>query len=480
MPASTFEVSGISRRRIMLRVVVLGAAAGGGVLQWNCGCAVCQAARTEHPELKSTQASIAISADGGHWFLINASPDLRHQLIGTQQLYPQAGKLRHSPISGVILTNGEIDAIAGLLSMREGWPFTIYAHPKVLSILNANSIFNVLNEKNVRRQPIEVDKTFAPTLPDGSPSGIEILPFAVPGKSPWYLEGKVYPAADHGAGDTIGLRAGGQKTARGWNGDRALNAMSLKGMTAFSLGNSTPLDSAEELEAALRQIGAVRYHNLHPFHRLLHGGKLNKGQVQAWALNRYYYQSTIPIKDAVVISRFRDRGIRLEWRHRIEDHDGDLGTEGGIERWLKLTEGLGLDSAYVESTEGILPATRFAVEAYVHFVRDKTPLEAIASSLTELFAPNLHEERISGMLAHYDFVNPDIMSYFSRRMQQAPRDANFALKFVKEHAKTPAEREAVCNALIFKTNVLWVQLDALYHAYVEGHVPPGAFVPKEK
>jgi pyrroloquinoline quinone biosynthesis protein B len=189
----------------MLRVVVLGAAAGGGVPQWNCGCAVCQAARTEHPELKSTQASIAISTDGGHWFLINASPDLRQQLIATPQLHPRAGKLRHSPICGVILTNGEIDAIAGLLSMREGWPFTIYAHPRVLSILKANSIFNVLNEKNVRREPIEVDKTFEPTLPDGSPSGIEILPFAVPGKGAWYLEGEAHPAADDGAGDTIGL-----------------------------------------------------------------------------------------------------------------------------------------------------------------------------------------------------------------------------------------------------------------------------------
>ena len=146
----------------------------------------------------------------------------------------------------------------------------------------------------------------------------------------------------------------------------------LGGMTAFSIGKDVSLNSAEELEAALRQIGATRYHNLHPFHRLLHGGKLNKGQVQAWALNRYYYQSTIPIKDAVVISRFRDRATRIEWRHRIEDHDGDVGSEGGIERWLKLTEGLGLDTAYVESTEGILPATRFAVEAYVHFVRDRS------------------------------------------------------------------------------------------------------------
>src|SRR3982750_3308770 len=118
-------------------------------------------------------------------------------------------------------------------------------------------------------------------------------------------------------------------------------------MTAFSLGGSVPLQSAEALEAALRQIGPLRYHNLHPFHRLLHGGKLNKGQVQAWSLNRYYYQSTIPLKDAVVISRFRDRNIRMEWRHRIEDHDGDPDSEGGIERWLKLIEGLGLDSAYV-------------------------------------------------------------------------------------------------------------------------------------
>jgi pyrroloquinoline-quinone synthase len=130
-------------------------------------------------------------------------------------------------------------------------------------------------------------------------------------------------------------------------------------MTALSIGKGITLDTAEEMEATLRTIGATRYHSLHPFHRLLHGGKLNKGQVQAWALNRYYYQSTIPLKDAMVMTRFRDRMTRVEWRHRIEDHDGDLGSEGGIERWLKLTEGLGLDTAYVESTEGILPATRF-------------------------------------------------------------------------------------------------------------------------
>lgn len=242
--------------------------------------------------------------------------------------------------------------------------------------------------------------------------------------------------------------------------------------------DESPLESAEALEKRLYEIGAKRYHNLHPFHRMLHGGKLNKGQVQAWALNRYYYQSSIPIKDAVVLSRFRDRNIRLEWRHRIEDHDGDIGTEGGIERWLILTDGLGLDRAYVESTRGILPATRFAVDAYVNFVGQRTPLEAIASSLTELFAPNLHEERIAGMLEHYDFITPNVMTYFKRRLDQATRDAQFALNFVKEHARTPEERQAVCEALIFKTNVLWVQLDALHHAYVCGHIPPGAFDPE--
>jgi pyrroloquinoline quinone biosynthesis protein B len=190
----------------MLRVVVLGAAAGGGVPQWNCGCPVCLRARTTDSELQSTQASIAVSADGEHWFLINASPDLRQQLIATPQLHPKAGRLRHSPIAGVILTNGEVDAVAGLLSMREGSPFTLYAHERVLAILRSNSIFNVLGEHNVKRLPIAPDVAFELTLPDGSPSGMEILPFTVPGKGAWYLEGKAHPEGGDAAGDTLGLR----------------------------------------------------------------------------------------------------------------------------------------------------------------------------------------------------------------------------------------------------------------------------------
>jgi pyrroloquinoline quinone biosynthesis protein B len=190
----------------MLRVVVLGAAAGGGVPQWNCGCPVCQSARQNRPELRSTQASIAVSADGEHWFLINASPDLRQQLIATPQLHPRVPRLRHSPIAGVILTNSEVDAVAGLLSLREGSPFTIYAHERVLAILKDNSIFNVLSEKNVHREPIAVDAVFEPELPDRTGSGIEVLPFAVAGKGAWYLEGHAHPAGEKGAGDTLGLR----------------------------------------------------------------------------------------------------------------------------------------------------------------------------------------------------------------------------------------------------------------------------------
>ena len=236
----------------------------------------------------------------------------------------------------------------------------------------------------------------------------------------------------------------------------------------------------EELEAALRAIGAARYHNRHPFHALLHGGRLTKGQVQAWALNRYYYQSIIPLKDAAILSRAPDRDFRRAWRQRIVDHDGDEAADGGIERWLRLTDALGFERAYVLSGEGLLPATRFAVEAYLHFVRERSLLEAVASSLTELFAPAIITERVAGMLASYDFIGREALGYFDKRLSQAPRDANFAIDYVKRGARLPHQQQAVLRALEFKCDVLWVQLDALYHAYVApGHVPPGAFRPEE-
>jgi coenzyme PQQ biosynthesis protein C len=235
---------------------------------------------------------------------------------------------------------------------------------------------------------------------------------------------------------------------------------------------------ADELEARLRDIGAKRYHRLHPFHDMLHNGRCTKGQVQAWALNRYYYQASIPKKDATLIARADDPALRREWRARLVDHDGECAGEGGIARWLALTDGLGLERDYVVSTRGILPGTRFAVDAYVRFVGERTLLEAVASSLTELFSPAIIGERVAGMLAHYDFVTLATLAYFDKRPPQAKRDSDFALDYVKRHATTPERQQAVLAALEFKCAVLWSMLDALQHAYVDGHVPPGAFVPE--
>jgi pyrroloquinoline-quinone synthase len=234
----------------------------------------------------------------------------------------------------------------------------------------------------------------------------------------------------------------------------------------------------EALEAALRQIGAERYHNLHPFHRLLHDGKLTRAQVQAWALNRYYYQASIPAKDATLLARLPTSELRREWRRRLEDHDGHDAMGGGVNRWLKLAQGVGLDPDLVESADRILPATRFAVDDYVHFVRDRSLLEAVASSLTEMFSPSIIAERVSGMLANYDWITRDTLAYFTPRLTQAPKDVDFALAYVKRHADSREKQDQVLAALRFKCDVLWSQLDALYFAYVDpGLIPPGAFVP---
>ena len=233
------------------------------------------------------------------------------------------------------------------------------------------------------------------------------------------------------------------------------------------------------LEAALREIGARHYHHLHPFHRLLHAGKLSQMQVQAWALNRYYYQAMIPVKDATLMARLPTAEERREWRRRIEDHDGTSESIGGVGRWMKLAEGAGLDPDHVRSGAGILPATRFAVDAYVAFVRDRSLAEAVASSLTELFSPVIIAERVSGMLKNYDWITQDTLAYFTPRLTQARQDSDWALAYVKARATTPEAQQAVLAALRFKCDVLWAQLDALHHAYVNpGLIPPGAFNPE--
>lgn len=232
----------------------------------------------------------------------------------------------------------------------------------------------------------------------------------------------------------------------------------------------------EEFEARLRRIGAERYHDKHPFHLLLHSGGCSLDQVRAWVINRFYYQSRIPMKDAAFLSRVSDPELRRIWRSRIEDHDGSERGAGGIARWLHLAEGVGLDPKYVLSAKGVLPATRFAVDAYVRFVRDEPLLPAMASSLTELFAPEIHKDRISGLLKHYDFANQDTMSYFERRLIEAPRDVAFGLTWVLDHAVEKRDQDAAVEALTFKTEVLWAQLDGLWSAYVSpGRIPPGAW-----
>lgn len=236
----------------------------------------------------------------------------------------------------------------------------------------------------------------------------------------------------------------------------------------------------DELAALLRSVGEERYHINHPFHHLMVEGKLTKGQMQAWALNRYCYQAAIPIKDAIILSRLDDVAARVAWRERIIDHDGGEGKAGGIERWMKLATGLGLDEAAVASRRLALPATRFAVGAYLALVEKRSVLEAIASSLTELFSPKVIGERVPAILKKYDYVTEDTLAYFTPRLTQAPRDAEFALAYVLEHARTVEQQQAAVDALIAKCDILWAMLDALHFAYVApALVAPGAFAPAD-
>lgn len=237
--------------------------------------------------------------------------------------------------------------------------------------------------------------------------------------------------------------------------------------------------SAQELRQRMQDLGRERYHHRHPFHLLMHEGRLSRGQLQAWALNRYYYQSRIPIKDAIILSRSEDQDFRRAWRKRVVDHDGDASHEGGIERWIRLAEATGLESQRVVSGNEILPATRFAVDAYLDLVKNRTFLEAVASSLTELFSRDLIALRMDALRKHYPWLSHGL-DYFTARLDQAPEDARFAFDYVAEHATSREEQELAIGALRRKCDILWAQLDALHFAYVEpGWPPPGAFIPQK-
>jgi len=231
--------------------------------------------------------------------------------------------------------------------------------------------------------------------------------------------------------------------------------------------------SPGDLRTRLRAVGEERYHHRHPFHLLMHAGKLTRGQLQAWALNRFYYQSRIPMKDALVLARSPDMQFRVAWRKRLVDHDGTSAAEGGIERWLRLAVATGLDRASVLSGGAVLPATRYAVDAYLDLVSHKSLLEAVASSLTEMFSRDLIALRMERLREHYPWLQ-DGLAYFQARLSQAPEDATFALDWVTRNARSRAEQELAIGALRAKCDILWAQLDALYFAYVQpGWPPPG-------
>lgn len=236
--------------------------------------------------------------------------------------------------------------------------------------------------------------------------------------------------------------------------------------------------SKEELRRRLQAVGERRYHHLHPFHLRMHAGELTRAQLQAWALNRYYYQSRIPIKDSLVLAKSDDPAFRRAWRKRILDHDGDQSGYGGIEKWIQLAEATGLFRNQVIPCTGVLPGVVYAVDAYLALVRDSPLLIAVASSLTELFSRNLISLRMDQLRLHYPYLAHGL-SYFEGRLTQAPEDAAFALDYVSRHAATRAEQEQVIQALERKCAILWAQLDAIDYAYVlPGNIPPGCFVPQ--
>jgi pyrroloquinoline-quinone synthase len=229
--------------------------------------------------------------------------------------------------------------------------------------------------------------------------------------------------------------------------------------------------SAEAFVDWLRWEGLKRYHHEHPFHVLMHQGKLTKHQLQQWVLNRYYYQTRIPIKDALILAKSDDPAFRRKWIRRIHDHDGKRDGEGGLALWWKLARAVGVNERELIASRSVLPGVRFACDAYVAFVRDASLVEAVASSLTELFAPDLMATRVAAWEQHYPWVAREALEYFRIRISRANRDGEEALAFVVAHATTYEQQRRCVAALVRKTEILWHVLDCLYGTYVvEAHL----------
>jgi len=229
--------------------------------------------------------------------------------------------------------------------------------------------------------------------------------------------------------------------------------------------SDTTLLDADAFIARLKAEGEKRYHDRHPFHVAMHAGKLSREQIQAWVRNRFYYQTRIPIKDAIVLSKSEDPAFRRVWIHRILDHDGKAEGEGGIAQWLRLAHGVGLDVDEVKSLRGVLPGVRFACDAYVTLVRERPLVEAVASSLTEFFSPDIMAKRIVAWETHYPWVEAETLAYFRGRVTRAKQDSREAVDYVLANATTRAVQERCIDALITKTQILWALLDAVTTAH---------------
>lgn len=222
--------------------------------------------------------------------------------------------------------------------------------------------------------------------------------------------------------------------------------------------------SRDEFEAQLRQQGSA-YHIHHPFNLLLNSGSANREQIRGWVANRYYYQISIPIKDAAILSNCPDRAVRRNWVQRILDHDGHGEDPGGIDSWLRLAEAVGLSREFLNALSDVLPGVRFAVDAYVNFARRAPWQEAICSSLTELFAPEIHKQRLANWPGHYPWIELAGLEYFQSRVSLARRDVEFGLKFTLDHFSTRAMQERALEILKFKLDVLWQMNDAMALRY---------------
>ena len=529
----------------MTRLRVLGAAAGGGLPQWNCGCQNCEGVRRNAIDARPrSQIGAAISADEREWVLLGASPDVRAQIEAFPALWPRAP--RHSPIAAVVLTSGDLDGCLGLFALRESQRLRVFATRAVREGLERNAMLRTLArfEGHTRWEPLVIGARTE------LGAGISAEVIAVPGKVPLHLEGIAEPSPE----DAVGLVLHGKDGASlawlpsvgaptpellavldrvdavffdgtFWSSDELVTLGShphapparAEAMAHWPVGdasgslhalarsrarrrvlvhvnNTNPVlrDRSPEraqLEAAgievaydgmevmlgapaastraglaerLRAESASRYHDQHPFHVAMHEGRLTREQLRAWVANRFYYQTRIPLKDALILAKSEDPAFRRAWIRRVHDHD-DPG--GGLELWQRLGEAVGLTRAELASHAGVLPGVRRACDDYVELVRGAPLVVAVAASLTERLAPQLMQARIGAWMRHYPWVAAEGLEYFRRRVSQARADGDDALAFVLERATTAELHDRCVAALVRKTEILWAMLDAIARAY---------------